>query len=149
MAATQSEDQRHSNIVSSEEWTPEQQVQELTTRFEMVDSLMKFDRSNFSPNPDDIVIAIPPKNGTTWMIHICHQIRMHGAEPDFDEQSQVFTWPRMEAPKRVLGVDPAARPQPKPLIFNTHLFYPSVPLGGRKIYCFRDQKDATISAYHF
>ena len=132
-------------IVSSERWTPEQQVYGLTRRFEIVDSLMKIDKSNFRPNPDDIIVAIPPKNGTTWMIHICHQIRMHGAEPDFDEQSEVFSW--IEVTEKVLGVDPAVRPQPaKPRIFNTHLFYPSVPLGG---HCFRDQKDATISAYHF
>ena len=138
------------NVVSSERWTPEQQVYELTRRFEIVDSLMEIDKSNFCfcPNPADIIIASPPKNGTTWMIHICHQIRMHGAEPDFEDQLEVFGW--IEASEKVLGVDPAARPQPaKPRIFNTHLLYPSVPLGGRRIYCFRDQKDATISAYHF
>ena len=94
MATTQSDDKRDSSVDSSEEWTPEQQVQELTRRFKVLRSLQKFDQPGFSPNPDDIIIAVPPKNGLTWMLHICHQIRMHGEEPDFEQQDDISSWIR-------------------------------------------------------
>ena len=149
MATSKVEEKEKLNTVSDKEWTPEQQVQELTKRFEVIYSFMKFEKSSFSPNPDDVILAVPPKNGATWMLHICHQIRMGGAEPDFDDQAQVMTW--MEASKTLLGyANPADRPQPaKPMLFLTHLPYSDIPLGGRRICCFRDQKDAIISAYHF
>ena len=131
----------------TEEWTPEQQVEELTKRLEAMRSDMSL-KPSFKPNPDDVIVAVPPKNGTTWLLHICHQIRMKGAEPDFDDQADVVTW--IEGTKNLLGVEPADKPQPtKPRIFITHLPYHLVPLGGRRIYCFRDQKDALISAYRF
>ena len=134
--------------VPSEVWTQEQQVQELARRLEVIRSFMFTDLSDFSTSPEDVILAIPPKNGTTWMLHICHQIRMQGVDPDFDDQANVITW--IEATKNLLGVDPSTKPQPaKPLLFLTHLPYADVPPGGRRIYCFRDQKDATISAYYF
>ena len=135
------------DISSCEQWTPEEQVQELTRRFQIMRSDMTLDHS-FKPNPDDVIAAIPPKSGTTWILHICHQLRMKGMEPHFDDQAFVVTW--LEATKKLLGIDPAEKPQPaKPRIFLTHLPYELVPLGGRRLYCFRDQKDVVISAYHF
>ena len=67
----------------------EQQLQELTRRFNVLHSLQKFDKPGFTPNPDDIIIAMPPKNGLTWMLNICDQIHMHGAEPDFEQQENI------------------------------------------------------------
>ena len=47
-------------------------------------------------------------------------------------------------------VDPATMPQPaSPRILATHLQYPLVPKGGKTIYCFREQKDALVSAYYY
>ena len=94
MAATQSEGKRDSSVDSSEEWTPEQQLQELIRRFKVLQSLQKFDKSGFSPNADDIIVVVPAKNGLTWMLHICHQIRMHGTDPDFEQQDDVSSWIR-------------------------------------------------------
>ena len=37
----------------------------------------------------------------------------------------------------------------KPRIFAIHYPHKFVPKGGRIVYCFRDQKDATLSTYHF
>ena len=103
---------------------------------------------SFKPNPDDVIVATPPKNGTTWLLHICHQIRMKGKEPEFQNQVEVVTW--IEGTKKRHRIEPGEKPQPaKPRLFCTHLHYPAVPAGGRRLYCFRDQKDAMISAYHF
>ncbi len=135
-------------IVSSKVWTPEQQAEELTRRFNVVKSDIKYENISFKSNPDDVVLAVPPKNGATWLLHLCHQIRVRGKEPDFKSQDFVVTW--IEATEKLLGIEPAAKPQPtRPHIFLTHHIYPLVPIGGKRICCFRDQKDAAISAYHF
>ena len=135
-------------IVSSKVWTPEQQVEELTRRFKVLQSDIKFENISFKPNPDDVILAVPPKNGATWLLHLCHQIRVRGKELDFKSQDFVVTW--IEVTEKILGIEPAAKPQPaKPHIFITHHLYHLVPIGGRRICCFRDQKDAAISAYHF
>ena len=46
--------------------------------------------TSFKPNPDDVIVAVPPKSGTTWLLHICHQLRMSGAVPDFDDELTVI-----------------------------------------------------------
>ena len=129
-------------------WPPEQQLKELKRRMDASTSDMSHTKPSFQPNPSDVIVAIPQKNGITWMMHICHQIRMRGREPDFEDQLQVITW--IEASERVHGIDPASKPQPaSPHIFVTHLPFLLLPSGGKKIYCFRDQKDAILSAYYF
>ena len=135
------------NITLAEVWTPDQQLKELTRRVEILRSDMDL-KVDFQAKPDDVILAIAPKNGVTWLLHICHQIRMQGREPDFEYQALVVTW--IEGSNRVLGVDPATKPQPaKPHIFVTHLTYPLAPVGGRRLFCIRDQKDVMVSAYHF
>ena len=42
----------------------------------------------FVPCPSDVVMATVAKNGTTWVLHICHQLRMRGVEPDFEAQEE-------------------------------------------------------------
>ena len=147
MATSQAQTDTGERLASCEVWTPEQQKQELTRRLEVIRGDMSLGIS-FKPDPDDVIAAIPAKSGTTWMLHICHQIRMQGKEPDFDNQVEVVTW--LEATKNLLDIDPADKPQPaKPRIFLTHLPYEFVPMGGRRLYCCRDQKDSLISAYYF
>ena len=139
----------HQNSEEVEAWTPEQQVQELKRRMDAARSGVNLEPPSFKPNPDDVIVAVPPKNGTTWLLHICHQIRMQGQEPDFENQLEIFGL--IEASGKMFGIDPAIMQQQpaKPRIFVTHLPYPLVSVVGRRIYCFRDQKDAVISAYHF
>ena len=133
---------------SGEEWNPEQQIQELKKRTKVLRSTLILDQvPSFKPHPDDVVVAMPPKNGTTWMLHICHQIRVQGQEPDFEDQLDVVGW--IEGGK-LLDVDIATQNQPaKPRIFITHLRYHLVPVGGRRIHCFRDPKDSILSDYYF
>ena len=48
------------------------------------------------------------------------------------------------------NVNPDTVVQPAvPRIYCTHHVYEAAPKGGKLIYCFRDQKDALLSYYHF
>lgn len=136
-------------LIASDVWTPEEQVQELKRRFEL-STPPQSHKLSFQPRPDDVTVAVPAKCGTTWLLHICHQLRMQGAEPDFDDQFDVITW--IENTKFFYNLDPDehAKKQPTGIrIFKSHLPYPAVPKGGKMIYCFRDQSDALYSAYKF
>lgn len=135
-------------VTNEAQWTPEQQAIELKRRMAVLSSDLPQDVSSFKPNPNDVIVAIPSKNGTTWVMHICHQVRMKGLEPDFTDQLDVITW--IEASQRLYGLEPASKPQPaRPHIFVTHLSHLLIPRGGKLICCYRDQKDAVLSAYHF
>ena len=70
---------------------------------------------------------------------------MKGQEPDFENQLDIIGW--IEASTKLTGKDTMAQEQPAtPHLYISHLPYPLVQ---RKIYSFRDPKDAVISAYHF
>ena len=141
--------QEINHIAALESWTPEQQMQELKRRMGLaMTQMMSLEKPSFKPKLDDVIVVLPPKNGTTWMLHICHQIRMKGQEPDFDDQMDVIGM--LEMSEKIFGVDPNAKPQPAtPRIFGSHLPYPLVPEGGKRVFSFRNQKDAVVSAYHF
>lgn len=137
------------SLIHSTEWTPEQQLQELERRLDIFDNFLKKSApaSPFTPRPDDVICAVPIKCGTTWLMHICHQIRMQGVEPDFEDQSKVVCW--IEWNKLFHGVDPNDVIQPvKPRLFVTRFTdYDKVPKSKRIIYLFRDQMDALYSLY--
>ena len=133
----------------NEPWTPEQQMQELKIRLGFAQSLIDSqEKSALKLNPDDVLIAVPPKNGMTWLLHVCHQIRMKGQEPNFEDQWEVVCL--IEAHEKLYGQRPEDQVQPaNPRIYATHLPYSLVPDGGKRIFSFRDPKDAMISTYHF
>ena len=147
------EDQQEVNNVAAvaalESWTPEQQMQELKRRMGIaMAELVNLEKPSFKPKPDDVIVVLPPKNGITWMTHICHQIRMKGQEPDFEDQLDVISM--LEMSEQILGGAADAKPQPAtPRIFCSHLPYPLIPEGGKRIFSFRNQEDAVVSAYHF
>eukprot|EP00731_Ephydatia_muelleri_P016454 Em0009g878a len=127
-------------------WTVEQQTQELERRW--VPTLMNMKNPIFfSPRPTDVIIATTPKSGTTWVSHICHQLRTKGAEPDFENQTPDVTifWDFVPP-----GINPDTMVQPgKWRIFLTHHEYDTIPKGGKLIFCFRDPKDTLYSNYPF
>ena len=135
-------------LIRALEWTPEQQLQELQRRARVI-PLLEDVKSSFTPRPSDVIVATTPKSGTTWLTHICHQLRMKGAEPDFKEQSEIIPW--LEDPLMIdMNVDPQTKPQPaEPRVFFSHLLYPYVPKGGKIINCHRDMKDVMYSMYRF
>ena len=130
-------------------WTPEKQAEELKKRLGILFGLMMdIKKQTFQPNPEDVIIAMPPKNGTTWLTHTCHQIRTKGREPDFEDQLEVIYV--LEISEKITGVKPGDCKQPeKPRIYATHMPYHLLPSGGKLMFSFRDQKDAMMSAYHF
>lgn len=131
----------------SQSWTVDQQIEEAWRRFGVFDYPDKL--LPYTPRSSDVICAVPFKHGTTWLLHICHQIRMQGAEPDFEDQFKVVTWLDSSAIK-MFGIDHVTQPQPaEPHIFMSHLPYAGIPSGGRKIHCYRDPKDALVSHYHF
>ena len=137
--------QQPEDLAQLDEWTPEQQALALKNRKVLDSERLPF---SFSPLPGDVFIAVPPKSGTTWVSHICHQLRTNGAEPDFEDQDMVVIW--MDKAVQWYGLDPNTTKQPaEPRLFKTHLPYPAIPAGGKMIYCFRDLKDVLVSMYHF
>ena len=127
-------------------WTVEQQTQELERRW--IPTLMNMKKPIFfSPRPTDVIIATTPKSGTTWVSHICHQLRTKGAEPDFENQTPDVTIFLDFVPP---GINPDTMVQPGEWrIFLTHHEYDTIPKGGKLIFCFRDPKDTLYSNYPF
>ena len=106
------------------------------------------EKISFTPRPSDVIVATTPKSGTTWLLHICHQLRTGGAEPDFKAQTDVLA--RLEKSRANLNIDAQTMPQPaEPRVFFSHLLYSAVPKGGKIIYCYRDRKDVLVSSYFF
>ena len=140
---------KHHGVV--EPWSPEQQTQELTRRMEIAVSSLRVivkEKPTLKISPDDILVVVPQKNGTTWLLHICHQIRMKGEEPTFENQAEVVT--HIQGQDKVLAVKSENHKQPaSPYIYMTQTPYPFVPEGGRRIFCFREPKDVVVSAYHY
>ena len=93
------------NTGCKDEWSAERQMQEVARRWGFYREMENHQELSFTPLPNDVIVAVPQKCGTTWLLHICHQIRMRGAEPDFKSQADVITW--IELAERVYKVDPA------------------------------------------
>ena len=132
--------------IHSKEWTPEEQRIELARRFKL-SGIGTVVLPPFTPRPTDVLCVVPYKSGTTWLTHICHQIRMQGSDPDFDDQTKVVCW--IEWNKIAHDIEPDAVKQPaEPYVYVTHFTdYDIVPKAERMIYCFRDQLDALYSWY--
>ena len=132
--------------VREKEWTPEQQIQELQRRMMVVLEIF-FSDVEFTPRPSDVIVATPVKSGTTWLMHICHQLRMGGSEPNFEVQEDVIT--ALDFCK-ALEIDPNTKPQPaEPRLFMTHMPYLKAPKGGKLITCMREPSDLLLSMYRF
>ena len=133
-------------VIQSKDWTPAQQLQELTRRLEIL-GFGKEVLPAFIPRSDDVICVVPYKCGTTWLTHICHQIRMQGTEPDFEDQTKVVCW--LEWNKKLHESDTTEFTQPaEPRLYVTRFTdYHVVPKSSRMIFLFRDQTDALYSMY--
>ena len=105
----------------AESWTPEQQTHELKRRMlPVAASMQQIDSIKLSPRPTDVIVTTPPKSGTTWVMHICHQLRTGGSEPDFLAQEDVV--PILDV-SDFLGqdLDTMKQPSEPPRVFATHV----------------------------
>eukprot|EP00873_Tetraselmis_striata_P010064 jgi/Tetstr1/430328/TSEL_020153.t1 len=100
---------------------------------------------DLKPDPGAIIVASPPKCGTTWMQHIVHGLRSRG-NMDFDEISIAVPCLEMAWDS---GVDPLAPQAHSPAAYKTHFYYPHCPSGCKKIFVLRDPMDAGPSFYKF
>ena len=63
-------------------WPVHRHIQTLTTSHDLR-------QNGFQPHADDVIVAVPPKSGTTMLLQACHQLRMKGrwgGEVDFEDQ---------------------------------------------------------------
>ena len=63
-------------------WPVHRHIQTLTTSHDLR-------QHGFQPHADDVIVAVPPKSGTTMLLQACHQLRMKGrwgGEVDFEDQ---------------------------------------------------------------
>mmetsp|Transcript_19633 Transcript_19633/g.33769 ORF Transcript_19633/g.33769 Transcript_19633/m.33769 type:complete len:189 (-) Transcript_19633:75-641(-) len=105
-------------------------------------------------NDSDIIVFTPPKSGTTWVTHMCHQIRTRGADVDFDDQDDVIPWIERLGTGYLEGSyfndKPNADHVALPRVFKSHLTWDERPVGQYKqIWVFRNCVDMMISVAHF
>ena len=81
----------YGDVITKTEWTHEEQLQELTRRIGVLGAEQINQNVSIKPRSNTVIVSAAAKSGTTWILHICHQIRMKGAEPDFENQTDVVT----------------------------------------------------------
>ena len=47
---------------------------------------------SYTPRDSDVVVAVPGKSGTTVLQMICHQLRVGGKTPDWEDTQAVMPW---------------------------------------------------------
>jgi len=108
--------------------------------------------ASYKPKASDIIVAVPGKSGTTWLMQIAHQLRMRGMELEYDDQMDIMPWLEGGV-ARVLDQDINMEQVAQPRVFKSHLGWSrlqTTPFQEIKIiYCFRDIKDQLISFWKF
>lgn len=104
--------------------------------------------------PTDVIVFAPPKCGTTWVTHMCHQIRARGAPVTFEDQDDAVPWierlgtPYLEG--SCFNNRPDAVHAALPRVFKSHLEWESRPEGSYKqIWVFRNFVDMMVSVANF
>jgi len=109
-------------------------------------------RGRWHSRPSDVIVAAPPKSGTTWLLQMAHQLRVGGVwggAASFEDQSDVVRWLEGQAASLLPDHDVNGEQVAEPRLYKSHMGYRSCPGGVRRIYCFRDLADALVSAWHF
>lgn len=78
----------------------------------------------------DIVVSVPPKSGTTWMMNIVHQLRA-GGDASFDDVYAEVPWlelvPRPESDRSAIVAAFDAMPGDRRRAFKSHSAPPELP----------------------
>jgi hypothetical protein len=84
----------------------------------------------------DVIVFTPPKSGTTWVTHMCHQIRTHGAALTFEDQDDVVPWIDRLGTAYLRGTrfndEPDAPHEAAPRVFKSHAEWKDRPQGTYK-----------------
>jgi len=107
----------------------------------------------------DIVIAVPPKSGTTWTMNIVHQL-LTGGDGEFADIYAEVPWiefvTRPGMPVAELQARLAAMPADRPRAFKTHSAPPALPYVApgagpalRYLLVMRNPEEAMVSMWPF
>lgn len=108
----------------------------------------------FTPRPDDVLLASPPKCGTTWLKALCFAIMGRAAYPPSAADHPLLRLnPHDCVPfvEDVFGGAEEAKVEalPSPRLMHTHMHHSMLPHGCKIIYVCREPKDMVVSLWHF
>eukprot|EP00928_Gymnodinium_smaydae_P066178 TRINITY_DN49226_c0_g1_i1.p1 TRINITY_DN49226_c0_g1~~TRINITY_DN49226_c0_g1_i1.p1 ORF type:complete len:390 (+),score=61.71 TRINITY_DN49226_c0_g1_i1:104-1171(+) len=109
--------------------------------------------AEYCARESDIIIAVPEKSGTTWLMQIAHQLRMKGVEKAYEDQMDIIPWLEGGA-ARLLNQDMNMEQFAEPRLFKSHLTWTKleespVPDNAKIVYCFRSIEDQLYSFWKF
>lgn len=97
----------------------------------------------FIPRSDDVLITTYPKNGTTWVQQIVHQLRTRG-NMEFEEITDVIPWIELAAD---MGANLEADQVAVPRAYKSHCWYGQCPKGAKYIVVIRDPRAVALSFF--
>ncbi|CAK9049071.1 unnamed protein product [Durusdinium trenchii] len=99
---------------------------------------------------EDLVVAVPPKSGTTMLLQVCHQLRVGGVWDASAFEDQMDVIPMLEGgPASLLPTnDINAEQVAVPRIYKSHLSFRRLPKSCKRIYCFRELKECSWVELH-
>ena len=106
---------------------------------------------DYTPLPEDLIVATYTKSGTNWALQIAIQIAWAG-RAEFDHIHTVVPWPEGTFPGVATFEDPAWRAAPHPVhIIKTAIRCGHLPIesDARFLTVLRDPKALLVSSYHF
>lgn len=105
---------------------------------------------SLQPQPGDVILATPPKCGTTLICAIAHSLRSQG-DMSFEEINIVIPCLEMAWDSGLKDLDNNNQAGHRPRLFKTHSWYHDCPKGDgvRYIVVARNPLDAGLSFYHF